>query len=149
LDHEKSIASEPELPGAGSPEKFMERLNRQLRRIGLVVEELPVKTRPSGGPPCFRAAGASYKDWLAQASVSYETVPYRLSMPAEPNYCHDCHRAFRDEMIADGTCLFPNTRFEVVKELGEPDTVGMCRSPDVAPDQYPLYDVILNRRRPT
>lgn len=132
----------------GSPERFVDRLNRQLRKIGVVVEGMPVKTRPSGGPPCFRAADTNYQDWLAQASVAYETLPYRLSLPAEPNYCHDCTKPFKREMVALGACLFPDVTFEKVKEFGEPTVVGVSHSPDVAPEVYPVYDLIIDKRRP-
>jgi hypothetical protein len=131
----------------GSPERFVERLNRQLRKIGIVVEGMPVKTRPSGGPPCFRAADTNYQDWLAQASLSFENLPYRLSMPAEPNYCHDCTKGFKRDMVAVGACLFPSVTFEKTKELGESVRVGMSRSPDVAPEVYPVYDSIIDKRR--
>ena len=123
----------------------MERLNQQLQSIGVVVEEMPVKTRPGGGPPCFRVAGTSYKDWLAQASVAPE-LPYRLSMPAEPNYCRDCTKEFQAEMTGVNACLFPNVTFESVKELGESDVVGMSRGPGVAPEEYPLYPLLSDRR---
>lgn len=124
----------------------MERLNRQLRKIGVVVEEMPVKTRPSGGPPCYRKAGTSYRDWLAQASTTTE-LPYRLSMPAEPNYCHDCTAQFQREMTAVGACLFPAVTFEPNKELGEVDIVGMSRNESVAPDAYPVYADLIKLRR--
>jgi hypothetical protein len=125
----------------------VERLNRQLRKIGVTVEG-PVKTRPSGGPPCFRMSEVPYQDWLTQASLTNE-LPYRLSMPAEPNYCHDCTPEFKREMVAAKACLFPNVTFEIVKELGESDLIGMSRSPEVAPDSYPVYSELINKRRPT
>lgn len=131
----------------GSPERFVDRLNRQLRKIGIVVEGMPVKTRPSGGPPCFRAVGTNYQEWLAQASLAYETLPYRLSLPAEPNYCHDCTPEFKAEMMRLKACLFPDVTFESTKEFGESVTVGMSRSPDVAPEVYPVYADILDKRR--
>lgn len=147
MDHAKSVPAGLDRSGPGSPEAFTERLNKQLRDVGIVVEEMPVKTRPSGGPPCYRVAGTSYRDWLAQASVAPE-VPYRLSMPAEPNYCRDCTKQFQTEMVAVGACLFPNVTFESVKELGEVDVVGMSRSPGVAPEEYPVYSDLSNRRTP-
>lgn len=146
MNHEESIPSTVDRSGAGSPERFVERLNRQLRKIGIVVERTPAKTRPSGGPLCFRMSGVSYRDWLAQASIAYETLPYRLSMPTEPNYCHDCTPAFKEDMEALGACIFPNTRFEEVKELGESVVVGISRGPEVAPESYDVYAGILDRR---
>lgn len=125
----------------------MDRLNRKLRSVGVVVEGAAVKTRPSGGPPCFRLGGASYKDWLAQASVEFDMLPYRLSMPAEPNYCYDCTPAFKAEMQAKKACLFPDVTFEEVDEIGEQALVGVSRNGDVAPDTYPMYSEISKDRR--
>lgn len=127
---------------AGSPDKFISLLNRQLKSIGVVVEKAEVKTRASGGPPCFRMAGTSYPDWLAQASVAPETLPYRLSMPAEPNYCNDCTPEFKAQMRLQNACLFPNVVFEEVDEIGEQVLVGVSRNRDVAPDSYTLYSEI-------
>lgn len=145
--HDDSLPSEIDRSGMGSPEALIDRLNRQLRKVGVVVESLPVKTRPSGGPPCFRVAGASYREWLAQASRSPETLPYRLDMPMEPNYCYDCTPEFKAQMERAHACIFPHTRFEPTKEFGEPVLPGVSRSPEVAPDQYPVYDGIVNKRR--
>ncbi len=117
----------------------MDRLNRKLRAVGIVVEGAQVKTRPSGGPPCFRLGGASYKDWLSQASVEFDTLPYRLSMPAEPNYCRDCTPAFKAQMLKINACIFPSVTFEEVDELGERALVGMSRNPDVAPSYFEWY----------
>lgn len=125
----------------------MERLHRQLRKIGVIVEGLPVKTRPTGGPPCFRHTETSYKDWLAQASISYETVPYRLSMPAEPNYCRDCIAPFKAEMQGIGACIFPEVKFEPTKEFGESVVVGICRAPEVDPVTYGVYADLTDKRR--
>ena len=147
MKHEPSVPPAVDRSGVGSPERFVERLNRQLRKIGIVVEKLPVKTRPSGGPPCFRMSDTSYQDYLTQASVAFETLPYRLDMPAEPNYCHDCTKEFKADMVRLNACIFPGTKFEEIKEFGEPTVVGVSHSPDVAPDQYPVYsDLIANRR---
>lgn len=106
-----------------------------------------MKTRPSGGPPCYRAADTNYQDWLSQASLAYETLPYRLSMPAEPNYCHDCTKGFKKDMVAIGACLFPDVTFEKIKDLGEPVVVGVSRGPEVAPESYPVYDALTDKRR--
>jgi hypothetical protein len=125
----------------------VERLNRQLRKIGIVAEKLPVKTRPNGGPPCYRMCDTPYKDWLSQASVAFETLPYRLDMPAEPNYCHDCTAGFKARMVERKACIFPDTKFEEIKEFGEATVVGVSHSPEVAPEDYPVYsDITANRR---
>jgi hypothetical protein len=147
LNHDDSVAPGVDRLGAGSPERLIERLNRQLKKIGVVVQHT-AKLAPNAGPPCFRVAGASYYEWMAQASMAYETLPYRLSRPEEPNYCHDCTPAFKAEMLAVKACLFPNVTFETAKEFGESVTVGMSRSPDVAPEVYPVYDLIIDKRRP-
>lgn len=147
MDHKKILPSEVDRPGSGSPERFVERLNRQLRKIGIKVETLPKKSSPAGGPPCFRMVGASYRAWLEQASVSYETVPYRLTMPAEPNYCRDCTPTFHREMVAVKACIFPDTVFEEAKVLGEPEIVGAERSQTVAPQSYPMYALLTYNRR--
>lgn len=146
--HDDSVPSEVDKSGLGNPEALIERLNRQLRAVGIRIEREPVKTRPSGGPPCFRAAGANYREWLAQASLSYDTLPYRLDMPAEPNYCHDCVAGFKAEMLRINACIFPHVDFETIKDLGEPAVVGVSRSPEVAPDEYPVYDSLVHKRRP-
>lgn len=125
----------------------MDRLNRKLRTIGVAVEGAPVKTRPSGGPPCFRLGGASYKDWLTQASIEFDTLPYRLSMPAEPNYCYDCTPAFKAQMLKINACIFPDVTFERTEELGESVLVGMDRNPSVAPDYYEWYASLTLKRR--
>jgi hypothetical protein len=147
LDHKTSIPPGIDRSGLGSPERFIDRLNRQLRKIGVVVEKLPVKTRPSGGPPCFRVSGVSYKDWLTQASIAPETIPYRMTMPPEPNYCYDCTPTFKAEMQSVSACLFPDTRFEKVKEFDEVSIAGVGRNLDVAPDFYAVYSDLLTKRR--
>lgn len=146
MDHESIVPPGLDRSGLGTPESFIARLNQRLRKIGIVVEKLAVKTRPNGGPPCFRLAETSYPDWLAQSSLTFE-MPYRLSMPAEPNYCHDCTPAFKAEMVALRACIFPDVTFEQVKELGESDIAGMSRGPQIAPADYPVYDGIVNKRR--
>lgn len=65
-------------------------------------------------PPCF-ATQAAYEGWLANASLVGAMVPYRYDAPAVPNYCYDCRAAFKREMLMEGRCQFPGTRFEPVQ----------------------------------
>lgn len=125
---------------AVSPARFYARLRELLTARGFDYDALPRLTKEGDSPACFEAANLPFDAWLSSASQVGALVPYRFDMPAEPNYCHDCRADFRRESIANGTCRFPNTRFEkqqVVIQEGrakviETEVVGVSRSRDLA-----------------
>jgi hypothetical protein len=121
----------------GNPETFFQKLDERLAAVGIDYKQLDSKTDMTSPPPCFVRNRTSYTEWLRFASTG--KVPLRMDMPGEPNYCHDCTPEFKIQSMRDGSCLFPNTRFEHRKELDERTTCGVSRSPDVPPESYVIY----------
>lgn len=121
----------------GSPDIFFKRLTARLDSVGVKIDALDYRTDLRDPPPCFEMSKDDYAEWLRLAAV--EMVPVRFDMPGEPNYCHDCTPEFKKRAIGVGACLFPNTRFEVRKDAGEKETVGVSRSGETQPDGYVVY----------
>lgn len=148
--HRESRASESvsvkDAPAA-SPVRFYARLRRDLEDRGIDIDTLPRLTPEGGRPPCFETK-AAYEAWLACASLLGATVPYRFDMPAEPNYCYDCHAKFKRACVAAGICNFPKVRFETRQTVVQDDEgkgieieqVGVSRSKMVAIDIQAEYD---------
>lgn len=118
-------------------ELFYERLGARLNRVGIDLAKLDSKSGPDDPPPCYVTHKADFREWLRYASTG--SIPLRMDMPGEPNYCHDCSPEFKGKAINEGSCLFPNTRFERRKELDEMSTVGVSRSKQVPPENYVVY----------
>lgn len=118
-------------------ERFFARLRSDLEKRGLDYANMPAYTREGGKPDCFVTLD-QFELWAAQASLIGALIPYRLDMPAEPNYCHDCRQGFKQDMERAGKCKFPNTRFERVRTSGEDpgvvefEVIGVSRSKQVA-----------------
>jgi hypothetical protein len=116
---------------------FYEKLRARLQIVGVDLDQLDYKSDPDSPPPCFTANGADFAEWLKCASVG--SIPLRMDMPGEPNYCNDCTPEFKLKEVRAGRCMFPQTRFEFRKEIGESGTVGVSRSVKVAPAEYVVY----------
>lgn len=95
-----------------SPLRFYARLRHQLESRGISYDDLPRFTPEGESPPCFRGFRVSFDAFLSAASTLGSTVPYRLGMPAEPNYCIDCTAKFQTLAKSRGLCQFPDVRFE-------------------------------------
>lgn len=130
----------------GPPEVFMRRLGDTLQRAGIDIAQLDSRTTASEPPPCFEMNKADYAEWLRYGAAAAD-IPVRLDMPAEPNYCIDCTPQFKKAAVAAGTCLFPNTRFEVRRIDGEKETIGVSRSGQQPPDDYVVYQEMVVPRQ--
>jgi hypothetical protein len=138
--HQRIVPLRDAEPGRAdglSPALFFKKLAERLKSVGIKYGLLDYKTDQQDPPPCYAENGVSYTEWLKFASAS--TLPIRMDMPGEPNYCHDCTPEFKIKAMKAGNCLFPNTRFEHRKELDEKSTVGVSRSPNVPPEAYVIY----------
>lgn len=126
--------------GRRNPEQasLYEKLRQRLTAVGINIDELDYRTGPGESPACFEMEGASYTRWLREGMPSND-MPVRFDMPAEPNYCNDCTPEFKSRAMKAGSCIFPNTRFEVRKTDGERETVGVSRSADVPPEHCVIY----------
>lgn len=144
LDDEVPISPKPEfeLPRDSTPEKYFTKMKRRLANIGVRYERLEKYTVEGGAPPCFSEFGVDFNAWLAAASITSfipSGVPYRYDMPGEPNYCHDCTIMFKQKAKLAGACRFPDVVFETRISNGEPEIVGVSRSPEVAPTGYKIF----------
>lgn len=125
--------------GAATAERFEARLRVELAKRGIDPADLPRLIADEKVPPCYKLAGANYKEWLAAASMLGATVPYRFDMPAVPNYCWDCTPAYKQRAVAAAACKFPHTKFEqrrtITREAKgkviEMEVVGVSRRDDV------------------
>lgn len=126
--------------GRKNPEQAAayEKLRQRLTAVGINIDALDYRTGPGETPDCFTMEGASYPAWLKDG-MSANDMPVRYDMPAEPNYCNDCTPEFKSRAMKAGTCIFPNTRFEVRKTDGERETVGVSRSAEVPPEHCVIY----------
>lgn len=121
----------------GSPKMFYDQIRKRLSSVGIDYDKLDDRTSVDSPPDCFTENGSDYSEWMRLAAV--EPVPIRFDLPGEPNYCHDCTPTFKRDAMKAGTCLFPNTRFEVRKDMGEKETIGVSRSHSVPPEHYVVY----------
>jgi hypothetical protein len=147
-DYEQNVTHRENVaPGGKHESAFRVKLRGNLAKMGIDMERLDYRTEPGRSPPCFEIRGASYRDWEdtahAAACASNElSIPIRLDLPAEPNYCHDCTADFKNRALKTGSCLFPNTKFEVRTALGEKETVGVSRSRETPPERHIVYQNI-------
>lgn len=130
------------LPRDSNPEKYFTKMKRRLANIGVRYERLKKYTEEGQSPACFAAFKVGFDEWLSAASITSfipSGVPYRYDMPGEPNYCHDCTIMFKRKAQLAGACRFPNVVFETRISNGEPEIVGVSRSPEIAPTGYRIF----------
>jgi hypothetical protein len=97
-----------------------------MRKLELIIdgrEDQPIT--PYGQcPPCFESV-AQFRSWIEASDPELGAAPpLRRDWPSEPNYCRDCTKEHRNEMRANGRCLFPRTRFIEVGSGEDAEVVG-------------------------
>jgi len=113
-------------------EQDKERMERLVARAAEIKatgnqRKYPITT-PREYPPCFDSE-KQYRDWL-ECSAWYAPRE-RPDFPKEPNYCRDCSLKYRDKMIGEGRCLFPEISFKKVTDAdGSEEIVGFMRFHD-------------------
>lgn len=69
-------------------------------------------------PDCFNSA-AQYRDWMH--------LNRQASQPRDPNYCLDCTPEFKEQMLTQGRCRHPETRFVIwASQRREIELIGVC-----------------------
>lgn len=120
------------MPDSRQKEQNEERMDRLVTKAAEIVatgmqRKYPITT-PRDYPPCFDSQ-KQYADWL-EANAGYSPRE-RPDFPKEPNYCRDCSQAYKDRMVAENRCIFPEIIFKQVRDVeGEEETVGFMKKAD-------------------
>jgi len=113
-------------------ESHTDRMDRLVAKASEIVatgmqRHFPITT-PRDYPPCFDSA-EQYRYWL-EANAGYSPRE-RPDFPKEPNYCRDCSQEYKDKMIMQDRCIFPEIIFKKVKDVeGDEEVVGFMRKAD-------------------
>lgn len=130
------------------PEEFLNTLRNRLESHGIDWERLPKQSTLDSPPACFVfrfGPVIALKEWHAWLSLAADTddIPYRADQPGDAHFCIDCTPEFRAQALAAGKCGFSNVRFESRVYLGEREVVGISHAPEVAPDQWEIFNSML------